>query len=173
MIPYTSVYRIIDEYHLQDYGGQFLYNEKACEMHYDSMILKYIHNYWINSKDSFTSRNIKHGIQFDLNLCINTNQIKKFLKNEYWLSFKRGASRPIAVDYSRSLLIKQLFAVEFAGLWNEEYLYINVNEMLFSNKKKQNYSWLSKDKPGKIHNMRWVGSSSLLLQFLQLENGLP
>ena len=35
--------------------------------------------------------------------------------------------------------------------------------MLFSNKTKQNYWWLSKGKPGKIYNMRWVGSYSLIV----------
>ena len=163
MIPYSSVCRIIEECLLQKEDWASHYIKARCKVHYDDVILRYIRAYCLNTKDSYTSKDIQHSIQFDLNISISLSQIRKFLKDDLQLSFKKGASRPVAVDSPRSHLIKRMFAIEFGGLWKEDYLYINIDEVLFSNKTKHNYSWLLKGRPGKIWNMHWVGSKSLIV----------
>ena len=87
----------------------------------------YYRTYCLNAKDSYTSKDIQHGIQFDFNICISLPQIRKFIKDDLQLSFKKGASRPVAVDSPRSQLIKRMFAIEFGGLWKVNYLYFNID----------------------------------------------
>ena len=163
MIPYTSVCRIIEECSVHEEDSPPKYIEKLCNAHYNDVMLRYIRNYCLNAKDSYTAKDIKHSMQFDLNICISSTQIRAFLKDDLQLSFKRGSSRPITTDHSRSLSTKHLFAIEFGRLWKQDHLYINIDEVLFSNKTKQNYSWLFKGRPGKIWNMHWVGSKSLIV----------
>ena len=127
LIPYSSVCRIIDKCLLQRQDWTSQYIKTRCKAHYDDVMLRYIRTYCLNAKDSYTSKDIQHGIQFDFNICISLPQIRKFIKDDLQLSFKKGVSRPVAVNSPRSQLIKRMFAIEFGGLWKENYLYINID----------------------------------------------
>ena len=56
------------------------------------------------------------NIASNLNICISLTQIWKFHKEDLQLSFKKGASRHVAVYSLRSHFVKRMFAFEFGCL---------------------------------------------------------
>ena len=57
--------------------------------------------------------------------------------------------------------MKKLFGIEVSNIMRSDYLFINIDEVLFSNKTKHSYSWMPKRKFSKIENITFKGSKSL------------
>ena len=79
------------------------------------------------------------------------------------LSFKKGSSRPVRVDPLRDRTIMITHWIEFANLWSDSKLFINVDEVLISNKTKLHYSWMTRGQSWKIENNVWGRSKSLIV----------
>ena len=60
-------------------------------------------------------------------------------------------------------LIRALHTAEFINFWTDDALFINVDEVLFINKTKQEYSWLPRGSWGKVGNILFTGSKSLIV----------
>ena len=58
--------------------------------------------------------------------------------------------------------MKKLFAIEFANILRSDYLFIKIDEVLFSNKIKHSYSWMPKGKSSKIENITFKGYKFLI-----------
>ena len=84
------------------------------------------------------------------------------MKQNLGLSYKKGSSRPLKYESNKSKLVKKLFAIEFSNILRSDYLFINIDEVLFSNKTKHSFSWMPKVKSSKIENITFKGSKSLI-----------
>ena len=101
-------------------------------------------------------------IKEDLDKEIRNWYIREALKSNFGLSFKRISSRPSNQDSYKNKLIRKLFAIEYLHKLSEEYLVVNVDEVLFSNKTKTNYSWARKGEAANIHNLIFGYSISII-----------
>ena len=102
-------------------------------------------------------------IKHDLNILVEWRDKRVILKDKLKLRIKKWSSRPANIDSFRFSLIRMLHSLELINIWEEDTLFININEVLFSNKTKQEYSWVPKGKWGKIGNILFSGSKSLIV----------
>ena len=119
-------------------------------------------NDWKHSKGWFVSNDIRLKIYHDLEIEISDKQITDILKNDLRKSYKKGSARPASLSSRKHSLTQKLYAAEFINLWKSNYLYINIDEVLFSNKTKFNYSWLNRGASGSLQNTIFKGSKSII-----------
>ena len=98
-----------------------------------------------------------------MGITINQDEIRYILKNYMNFSFKKCSSRPIIQDCFKSNLIRTLHTEEFINFWNEDLLFVNVDEVLFTDKTKQQYSWLPRGKCSNAGNILFSGSKSMVV----------
>ena len=161
-IPYSTVRRIWIEKCNEDWKSDQRWQSIKWNTEYSHIILEYIH-YFIRTIDStFVAEDKKKKIKYDLGIQIELNDIRSVIKNRLNLKFKKWSPRPINIDQLKFSLIRTLHAIEFTSIWEDGTLFINIDEVLFSNKTKQEYSWIPKGRWGKIGNVLFSGSKSLI-----------
>ena len=161
-VPFSSVFKIWNRYY-KDYEKYYGFNKDALWFHYlNDVVVEYINYYWKHNKECFTSNDVKLKLYSDLEIKISNKQITEILKNNLRKSYKKGSSRPSCHDSNKNSLTQKLYALEFINLWESNYLFINIDEVLFSNKTKFNYSWLSKGVSGSLKNTIFKWSKSMI-----------
>ena len=156
-IPYSTVRRIWIEKCNEDWKSDKRWQSIKWNTEYSHIILEYIH-YFIRTIDStFVAEDKKKKIKYDLRIQMELNDIRSVLKNKLNLRFKKWSPRPINIDQLKFSLIRTLHAIEFTSIWEDDTLFINIDEVLFSNKTKQEYSWIPKGRWGKIGNVLYSG----------------
>ena len=83
------------------------------------------------------------------------------MKEQLNFSFKKVSSRVIIEDQQRVYLFKIIFCFEFANLL-KNLVIMNIDEVLFNNSTKSNYSWGLKGSSTIVHNISFKGSQSLI-----------
>ena len=119
--------------------------------------------YWRTATSTFDSVDIRNQIKHDLGMTIECKNIKEILKNKLNFSFKKWSSRPINIESQRLNLIRTLYVIEFISLWELDTLIINIDEVLFSNKTKKEYSWIQRGRWSNVGNILFSGSTSLIV----------
>ena len=161
-IPYWSVLKIWRRYY-SNYGELGEFNKNTIWFHYfKDVVVEYVDYYWKHSKGWFVSNDIRIKIYHDLEIEISDKRITDILKNDLRKSYKKGPARPASLSSRRHSLTQKLYAAEFISLWKSNYLYINIDEVLFSNKTKFNYSWLNRGASGSLQNTIFKGSKSII-----------
>ena len=113
-------------------------------------------------KGSFTSEDVRIYIKRKLSVLIPVHQIRRNLKTNEHLSFKKGSLRPLSLDSKKLELRKQLFWVLLAHRLSEIKIQINIDESSFSRDTKRDYSWLMKGKSLSITNIVFRGSINVI-----------
>ena len=109
---------------------------------------------------------ISEKIKEDVGIDTDERYIHKILKNKFGFSFKRVSSRSCREDSYRNKLIRKLFALEYLQMFNQEYLIVNVEEIWFSNKTKNNYSWTRKGEVANMQNVIFGCSISMIASII-------
>ena len=125
-------------------------------------MVEYINFCWKHNKKFFSSSNSLKLKLYDLEIKISEKQITDILRNNLRKSYKKGSSRPACQDSSKNSLAQKLYALEFINLWESNYLNINIDEVLFSNKTKFNYLWLYKEVSGSLKDTIFKRSKSMI-----------
>ena len=111
---------------------------------------------------SFTSSDIQMYILKEWSVLIPNHQIRKHLKSCERLSFKKGSSRPYALDVDKQKLQKQLFWVRLSQKLSSIKMLINLDESTINKDTKNNYSKLKIGKHCSINNIIFKGSMNLI-----------
>ena len=130
---------------------------------YWQIIANYIQIFVKNANCTFDEKDIHKKINYEMSITINLDEIRYILKNYMNFSFKKCSSRPIMQDCFKSTLIRALHTAEFINFWNEDSLFVNVDELLFMNNTKQQYSWLLSGKCSIAGNILYTGSKSMIV----------
>ena len=80
----------------------------------------------------------------------NVNIIRKILKVKLYFSFKRCSSRQSTLNRKILKLKRAMFAIKFLKMINRNSIIMNVDEWVFSQSTKSNYSW---SKVGVLSNL--------------------
>jgi hypothetical protein len=62
------------------------------------------------------------------------------------LSYKKGSSRPVKVDFELIGIIQRIFALKIYRMIKQNTLLVNIDEVNFSRKTTSSFSWLPKGK---------------------------
>ena len=90
---------------------------------------------------SFTWRDVMEDIMEKTGIWIDKSIIRKIFKEELGYSFKRCSSRPFTLNHKALKLKKALFTIKLLKMINQGSIIINVDEWVFSQSTKPNYSW--------------------------------
>ena len=99
--------------------------------YFKDVVVEYVDYYWKHSKGWFVSNDIRLKIYHDLEIEISDKEITDILKNDLRKSYKKGSARSASLSSRKDSLTQNLNAAEFINLWKSNYLYINIDEVLF------------------------------------------
>ena len=116
--------------------------------------------YWV-SQSSFSSIQISKYIKDLAGVKVSRSNLITYTKSNLRMSFKRVSSQPVQAFSQRNLLLKSIFLLELANLSNNDCIFVNVDEVIFSNSTKRNYSWGLKRKVNMSSNIGFTESLAL------------
>ena len=162
VIPYSTVSRVIREFNTLPGSTKTWFEYKSKKIPKSSSIAKAIKNYVKNTKVAFSSASIEKFIKQELNISIWSQSIAKFMKRELWMSYRKASSRPTNASSSLNRTLKSLFWIELSNIVDISHVYVNIDEVLFSNSTKVNYTWCEKGKCNIVYNSSFTGSLALI-----------
>ena len=123
---------------------------------------------WVNH--AFNSIEITNHVNFELNKNYKPYFIRKLMKSELNLTFKKVKPRPNNVNFDFLKASRQLFAVKFSQFISEDTLVINIDETSINRHIKTSYSWSKKGIPYEAKNSPFSGSMNWIMAILWNEN---
>ena len=109
-----------------------------------------------------TTADIKSCIEDEGEIRVSTNCVRRFMKNNANLSYKKCSSRLINYNNEKARLLKLLFVVELWKILPEIEAIFNIDESSFSRLTKENYSWCRRGACGIVRNSIVRGRVSLI-----------
>ena len=116
--------------------------------------------YTLNAKE------ITNHINSKLSTNYSTQFIRKIMKEDLKLSYKKVNSRPNNIDFNKLKAIRTLFDVKFAQIVDKNTLILNIDESLINRGTKNNYSWCPKGIQKEAKNVPFVGSACIIAWIL-------
>ena len=110
----------------------------------------------------FTAADVQGHIKDELLVSIPLHQIRKHLKINEKLSYKKGNPRPVNLDTNRRKLLKQLFLIRMANQLSGIKMLINIDESSITKLTKKNYSWLRTGRSCSITNLKINNSINMI-----------
>ena len=125
-------------------------------------VMQYISKFASWQTGCFTAADVQEYIKDQLLVSIPLHQIRKHLKINEKLSYKKGNPRPVNLDVSRVKLLKQLFWIRFANQLSGIKMLINIDESSITKGTKKNYSWLRTGRSCSITNLKINNSINMI-----------
>ena len=151
---------IFDDNDLKTRKINRIYSERKEE------IVSIIRSYVSNHPYPTTARDIAFNINQKLQTDYNVNFIRKIMKQQANLSFKKAKSRPNGINFDRVKIIRKLFAIRLTKLLSDSTLLINIDESSLNRKITTKYTWGFKGIPIETKNNPFSGSTSLIMAIL-------
>ena len=158
LIPYSTVLRFWNEEHKDKNSEESDSKRTYCKHIWKEAVLDFIKVFLQSNQSYFNICDVSRQIKEDLDLSVDAQFIRNALKQNFKFSYKRVSARPCHKDSDKHILLRKLFAIEFASLLHSRLLIVNTDEVLFSNKTKWNYSWTAKGKATNSKNIMFSGS---------------
>ena len=100
---------------------------KIYETHKE-VLIKSISEYVANTRKTLTTKEVTININRSFNTSYSVDFIRKIMKNESNITFKRVISRPNNIDWKKVYSIRNLFAIKFSKVVSKDALLINIDE---------------------------------------------
>ena len=106
-------------------------------------------NYWTYNKTdtTLTTKEITEYANSSLNTCYSVGFIRKFIKLDLKLTYKRVKSRPNNVSLLKIDSIRRLYSIKLSKSISDKTLLINIDESSINRGVKSLYSWSFKSIP--------------------------
>ena len=114
----------------------------------------------------YTVKDVKQYVDDSMDASFPGKIIRKVMKNDLNLNFKKWKSRPSNFSLTRAKAIRKLFCTHFVNKLGPSTLIINVDESTVSRLSKINYSWSKKGANAELKNIPFSGLASLILAIL-------
>ena len=115
---------------------------------------------------AFNSIEITNHINSKLNKNYKPCFIRKLMKNELDLTFKKVKPRPNNVNFDILKASRQLFAVKYSQIISSDTLVINIDETSINRHIQISYSWSKKGIPKEAKNSPFTGSVNCMMAIL-------
>ena len=126
-------------------------------------VIMLINKYLQENTHTITSKEIAAHVNQILQSDYDANFIRKIMKDQLMLRFKRIKQRPNNIDLYKVKLIRRLFALRFAKVVSEKTLIVNIDESSINRGISTKYSWGIKGIPIECRNSPFSGSISLVM----------
>ena len=93
---------------------------------------------------------------------VSLQNILMFLKTRLGMTYRRVSSRPVYKDPWFIRLMQLVFCIEYLNIVTSDIIVVNIDETLFSNSTKFNYSWAPKGQSNYCWNISFKGSMSFI-----------
>ena len=120
---------------------------------------------------TFNAKEITNHINSKLNTNYSTQFIRKVMKEDLKLSYKKVSSRPNNIDFNKLKAIRTLFAVKFAQIVDKNTLILNIDESVINRGTKNHYSWCSKGIQKKLKMFHLLEVLASFHEFFQMVVG--
>ena len=111
----------------------------------------------------FNSTEIQTFLMKTTEIECTKSSIIRYLKEFLNYPYKRVSPRLVRKPASLIKLKKIIFWVEYANMINNRIVLVNIDETLFSNSTKRNYSWAKRGQPTFRENIWFSGSVSIIV----------
>ena len=118
------------------------------------------HQYPTAAKDIVFNINQRLQADYDVNF------IRKIMKLQAILSFKKVKSSQNGINFGRVKIIRKLFAIQLTKLLSDSTLLINIDESSLNKKITSKYTWGFKGIQIKTKNNPFSGFTSLIIAIL-------
>ena len=160
--PYSTLSRIISSFNTIHEFTKAWFENKDIKVSESPNIAQVIKDYVKNSKTTFNSSSIAKFIKQEFNMSIWKQRIAKFLKRELRMSYRKACSRPTNANSMTNQILKNVFWIEFSNLADCSNVYVNIDEVLFSNSTKINYTWCERGNHNIAYNSSFSNSMALI-----------
>ena len=118
-------------------------------------IIEEIKNFINNVDHALNSIDVTNHINIKLNKDFKPSEIRKLMKSELNLTFKKVKQKPNNVNYDILKASRQLFAIKYSQIISSGTLAINLDETSINRHIKISYSWSKKGTPNeaKTHHL--------------------
>ena len=154
-----------------------IYTKIRCNKLIESpAVQNVIQKYVENTNGPFVASHVQQHIEQTLNASIPVHQIRRFLKTDLCLSFKRGSKRPSNIDHKRNIALKRLYAVRLSQKLSNIKLLCNLDESVINRDTIINYSWLKRGASWCMSNVifkrsinmiSWIATNGMLINMLK------
>ena len=110
-----------------------------------------------------TIKKIKAHVLNEWGANIPWHQLRRYLKQQKKLSYKKGWARRIDLDQNRLSYLRILYSIRLAKQLNEKILLINIDEVNFTTEVSNNRSWLKRGINCEIFSQKYSGAVSVVL----------
>ena len=162
LVSYSTIWRIIRNYGYSPHSIASLFKKRQVRLQeWKRAQAKAIE--FIKSQTSiFNSKDVQTYIKSEAGVEINQQSISWFMKRNLSMNYVRVSSRPVAKDTDIILLKQIIFWLEFGHLIRKDHIVLSIDETLFSNSTKINYSWIANNKANIWSNSSFQGSLSII-----------
>ena len=157
-IPYSTVNSVIRNFENDPAATKGWFSSGFATISKSKSIRNVVNKFIQSHNKPFTSNQITRYVKELTGAEISRSEVIDYMKKNLKMSFKRVSSRPIKANSNRNMLLKSVFLLEFANIVNQEYIFVNVDEVIFSNATKWNYSWGFRSKDNTKSNIMFAGS---------------
>ena len=131
-----------------------------------SLIKDAIEKYYWEQLHPFTINDILKHLKQENNIDCPYKLIRKIVKDNVKLSYKRSLSRPIIANIKRVKILRCLFSIQISQEIKSDVLIINWDEWSINRHTKLNFSWSKVGLNKEVKNSSFVGSTSMIMAIL-------
>ena len=170
LTPYSTIWRIIRRFTEDSEMTSRLFTPKPINLLNWNRAQKVLFEYIKFNAYPFNSTEIQRFLMKTTGIECTKFSILRNLKEFLNYSYKRVSSRLVRKPASLTKLKKIIFWVEYVSMINNRIVLVNIDETLFSNSTKWNYSWAKRGQPTFRENIWFTGSVSIIVSITSKGN---
>ena len=140
-IPYSTVSSVINRFEDDPVSLNHWFNSSESKISRSKSIRNLSRKYIEHLNHPFSSNRISKYIKDSTGAKVSRSELMTYIKDNLRMNFKRISSRPVQASSQRNLQLKSIFLLEFSNLIKNDCIFVDVDEVIFSNSTKWNYSW--------------------------------
>ena len=137
-------------------------NKESRIIRNSASIYHYLQKLFDNWKYPMTAHDYSIALRDRFSIRISDHMVRRILKESLLLSYKKGKSRPVGLNFSKQQAMKWFSAVKIIPYISKFQMLISINESSFSRTTKLTNSWLMKGVSQELLNICFEGSTSLI-----------
>ena len=135
-IPYSTVSSVIRRFEDDPVSLKYWFNSSEAKISRSKSIRNLIRKYIESHSHPFSSNQISKYIKDSVGAKVSRSDLMTYMKDNLRMSYKRVSSSPVQASSQRNLQLKSVFLLEFSNLINKDCIFVNVDEVIFSNSTK-------------------------------------
>ena len=168
--PYSTVWRIIRRFHCDPNMMKELFKQKLVDLQFWKRTQRVVLEFIKYNEYPYNWSILQKLVYRETGIQLSKQSVLWFLKNDLNLLFKRISSR-LVKDNDKIVRLKRIiFCVEYSNMINSKIVVVNIDETLFSNFTKNNYSWATKGRSAWWQNILFTESISMIAAITSMDN---